>query len=181
MSRFIALLRGVNVGKSNRVSMADFKEMLQRLGFTQVTTLLNSGNAVFTGSGHSAAKHAVAIANALAESQGVNVLVVVKSADELSAAVSANPILVPETDHSRFLVAFASEPAALKGLEALQSLAQGSERLVIGQHAAYLHCAAGVLESKVAAALLGNAGRSLTTRNWATTLKLRSLSCVSAA
>jgi hypothetical protein len=42
----------------------------------------------------------------------------------------------------------------------------------VTEHAAYLHCAAGLLESKAAAQLLGKGGRDLTTRNWATVLKL---------
>jgi uncharacterized protein (DUF1697 family) len=47
------------------------------------------------------------------------------------------------------------------------------ERFHIGSHAAYLHCASGILESKVGSALLGKVGREVTTRNWATVLKLK--------
>jgi uncharacterized protein (DUF1697 family) len=47
MPRFVVLLRGVNVGKGNRVAMVEFKESLEGLGYTDVKTLLNSGNAVF--------------------------------------------------------------------------------------------------------------------------------------
>jgi uncharacterized protein (DUF1697 family) len=175
MPRFVVLLRGVNVGKAKRVPMADFKLMLQALGYSDVLTLLNSGNAVFTSSGRSAAKHAQNIAAALASSMGVSTPVVVKSAAELSAAVAANPMPVPAEDHSRFLVAFASDAASLQGLKQLQALVQKPERLFVGDHAAYLHCAAGILDSPVAAALLGRVGKSVTTRNWATTLKLHLL------
>ena len=49
------------------------------------------------------------------------------------------------------------------------------ERLHIGGHAAYLHCAGGILESKAGSALLGKLGREVTTRNWATVLKLKAL------
>ena len=47
MTTFIALLRGVNVGKAKRVPMAEFRTLLAGLGYTGVATLLNSGNAVF--------------------------------------------------------------------------------------------------------------------------------------
>ncbi len=181
MPRFVVLLRGVNVGKGNRVPMADFKAMLQGLGYEDVVTLLNSGNAVFTSSGRFPTKHTQKIATALAESIGVNAAVVVKSSAGFASAVAANPIPVPEQDHSKFLVAFANDPATLKGLETLQALVQPSERLVIGQEAAYLYCAAGILESKVCAAMFGKVGKSVTTRNWATTLKLLSLSGAGAA
>jgi uncharacterized protein (DUF1697 family) len=175
MPRFAVLLRGVNVGKANRLPMADFKQLLQGLGFADVATLLNSGNAVFTSPGGSAANHATQIAGALAETLGLKVSVVVKSSDELAAAVAGNPIAVPATDHSKFLIAFANDPAALQALDALQPLIRPPERLVVGPEAAYLYCASGLLDSKAGAALLGKVGRAVTTRNWATTLKLLAL------
>ena len=175
MPRFVVLLRGVNVGKANRVPMSEFSSLLRNLGYTEVTTLLNSGNAVFTSSGRSAAKHAQKIARALHDSLGVHVATMVKSRAELATTVTDNPIPVPESDHSKFLVAFVGDNSALAALETLQPLVQPPERLAIGTHAVYLYCAAGILESKVGAALLGKLGKSVTTRNWATTLKLLSL------
>ena len=44
----IALIRGINVGTAKRVAMADLRKMLAGLGYSDVRTLLNSGNAVFT-------------------------------------------------------------------------------------------------------------------------------------
>ena len=181
MPRFVVLLRGVNVGKGNRVPMSEFKSVLLRLGYTDVVTLLNSGNAVFSSSGRSATKHSQRIAAALAKSMEVNAATVVKSNTEFTAAVAANPITVPVGEHAKFLVAFANEGAALSGLQAIQALVQPPERFVIGQHAAYLYSAAGILESKAGAALLGKIGKSVTTRNWATTLKLLSLCGAGAA
>lgn len=176
MPRFVVLLRGVNVGKGNRVPMADFKGLLEGLGYADVTTLLNSGNAVFTSAGRSAPKHAASIAEALARQLGVTCSTIVKSGAELAAIVAANPLDVPPADHSRFLVAFAQEARTLQPLEALAPLAQPPERFVVGAQAAYLHCASGILESQLGAAMLGKVGRSVTTRNWATVLKLAALS-----
>jgi uncharacterized protein (DUF1697 family) len=45
MPRFVALLRGVNVGKAKRVPMAQLRAWLAELGYSGVATLLNSGNA----------------------------------------------------------------------------------------------------------------------------------------
>jgi uncharacterized protein (DUF1697 family) len=45
---FVALLRGVNVGGKNMISMKSLKESFERLGFTQVSTYINSGNIIFT-------------------------------------------------------------------------------------------------------------------------------------
>ena len=48
MARLIALLRGINVGGNKKVPMARLRALLEGLGYTEVATLLQSGNAVFT-------------------------------------------------------------------------------------------------------------------------------------
>jgi hypothetical protein len=83
MPRFTVLLRGVNVGKGKRVPMAGFKRLLEELGYTDVRTLLNSGNAVFASAGRSGAKHALAIAAEVERRFGVLTPVIVKSAAEV--------------------------------------------------------------------------------------------------
>ena len=172
MPRFVALLRGVNVGKGKRVPMAEFKAMLEGLGYTDVSTLLNSGNAVFTSAARSQRKHEASIAAALEETMAVTTPVIVKSAADWSAVLSASPIKPPEADHSRYLVAFAAAEEALLELKPLQELAQAPERFIVTEVAAFLHCPAGVLQSRLGEALLGKAGKRVTTRNCATVLKL---------
>jgi uncharacterized protein (DUF1697 family) len=175
MPKLLVLLRGVNVGKGNRVPMAEFKQALEGLGYTGVRTLLNSGNAVFTSAGGSVRKHEQDIAAAVQAKFGVSAPVVVKSAGEFAAIVHGNPMPPQQADHSRFLVAFASSGSALQALHPLSVLAQPQERLVITPQAAYLHCPGGLLESKIGSALLGKPGQAVTSRNWATVLKLAAL------
>lgn len=175
MAAFVALLRGVNVGKGNRVPMAALRALLVDLGFDDVATLLNSGNAVFTGPTASAARHAAAIAAGLAARLGVNVPVIVKSATELEAIVAGSPLAGLPEDPSRMLVVFTQDPKALDGLAPVASMVTPPEMFVVAPHAAYLHCPNGILQSKAGEALLGKAGRLATTRNWATTLKLVAL------
>ena len=79
------------------------------------------------------------------------------------------------TDFARLLVVFPSDAAALTGLAAIRPLAKAPERFEIGRHAAYLWCPKGSLESEAGKALLGRAGRAVTTRNWATVMKLIAL------
>ncbi|MGE4049447.1 MAG: DUF1697 domain-containing protein [Piscinibacter sp.] len=178
----MVLLRGVNVGKGNKVPMAEFRAVLEEFGHTEVQTLLNSGNAVFSSASRSPAKLATDIASSVQSRFGVVTPVIVKSAAELAAIVANNPIVPPESENSRFLVAFAMDRAKLQELSSLQSLLQPpGERLAVTEQAAYLHCAGGLLESKAGEAILGRGGRSITTRNWGTTLKLASLLTGSAA
>ena len=175
MPRYVALLRGVNVGKGNRVPMAEFKILLEGLGCTDVKTLLNSGNAVFSSAARSAERLASAIAAQVEIKFGVTTPVVVKSAAELAAIISTAPMSPPDEEHSRFLVAFGRDENAVQALAPLVPLAQAPERLVITKQAAYLHCPEGLLQSKVGEAMLGKAGRGVTTRNWATVLKIEAL------
>jgi len=177
MPTFVALLRGVNVGKAKRVPMAELRTLLSRLGYTRVATLLNSGNAVFHAPRGTPAKHSADIAAAIFTHFKVAVPVIVKSASELAAIVSESPITPAADEHPRFLVAFAQDPKALSRLAAIESLVVPPERFAIGKKAAYLLCATGILESKAGEALLGKAGKLATTtsRNWATVLKLQAL------
>jgi uncharacterized protein (DUF1697 family) len=181
MPQFVVLLRGVNVGKGNRVSMAAFHSLLESLGCTGVRTLLNSGNAVFEHPGRSAARHASSIHEALLDSLGLDVAVVVHSAQQFHAAIEANTLAALADDPSRLLVVFAQDPTAIRDLAVLAPLVLPPERFEIGSQAAYLLCSNGILESKAAAALLGKVGRACTTRNWSTVLKLGSLLAEEAA
>jgi uncharacterized protein (DUF1697 family) len=175
MPRFVVLLRGVNVGKGNRVPMAEFRQILDALGYSRVQTLLNSGNAVCSSAGRSSLKHSITITRAMQNSLGVSVPVVVKSSEDFEAAVAGNPFVPAEDEHSRFLVAFGQDALALQGLAVIAPLVLTAEHFSIGRHAAYLHCPNGISRSRAAEALLGRAGRSITTRNWATVLKLQQL------
>jgi len=175
MSHFVLLLRGINVGKAKRVPMADLRELLAGLGHAGIATSLNSGNAVFQSTGGSASRHAAQIAAALADRFGFEVPVVVKSGKEFGQVMAGNPLPKDSLDPARVLVAFTQDHRSLAGLAALEALAVAPERFVVGPHAAYLLCAGGVLESPVGKALLGKAGAAVTTRNWATVLKLQGL------
>lgn len=152
--------------------MADLRATLLDLGYADVATLLNSGNAVFRAREAAAVRHAARVSGAVAERFGFEVPVVVKSARELAAIVEGNPIAVATQDHARLLVVFAQDAATFSGLE---SRVEPPERLAIGAGAAYLFCAEGILASRAAKALPGLAGPQVTTRNWSTVLKLRAM------
>jgi uncharacterized protein (DUF1697 family) len=172
---FVALLRGINVGKAKRVPMARLRALLGQMGYTQIATLLNSGNVIFQAQSGAAANHAKDIAQAIFQELKLEVPVIVKSTRELSAIISENPLKTEVSDHSKLLVGFVQDSKALPGLAAIKSLVVAPERFAVGKRAAYLWCAAGILESKAAAALLGKAGRSATSRNLATVLKIEAL------
>src|SRR5215813_11048747 len=92
MSRYVALFRGINVGNAKRIAMADLRKVLGSLGYGDVRTLLNSGNAVFEGSSETDAKHAQRIREAVRRKLKVDALVVVKSAKDIAATIADNKL-----------------------------------------------------------------------------------------
>ncbi len=175
MPAFVALLRGVNVGKAKRVPMAEFRALLSGLGYTGVATLRNSGNAVFRSPRGTPAELSANIAAAIA-ALVCEVPVIVKSASELAAITSENPIEAGPEEHSRLLVAFVQDAKTLSSLATIEALIVPPEKFAVGKSAAYLLCANGIVESKAGQALLGKTGSLATTRNWSTVLKLQALS-----
>lgn len=175
MSRFVALLRGVNVGGAKRVPMADLRVLLEGLGYTEVRTLLNSGNAIFDSTIRTSSTHETRIAAAIAEAMQVEVPVIVKSAKEFAAIEAANTLEAIATDPSRLLVAFTRDAMALQSLAPLLAILKSPEQIYFGEHAAYVWFANGILGSKAGDALLGKMGKAVTTRNWATVLKISAM------
>jgi uncharacterized protein (DUF1697 family) len=173
--RYVALFKGINVGKAKRIAMEDLRTLFGKLGFTDVQTLLNSGNAVFTAASESTVKLGERIRQAVREKTGVDALVIVKSAKDMAAIVAGNELGKVATDPSRLLVAVTIENKALKSVETLAGEAWGDEKIHIGKHAAYLWCANGILESEALEALLKGLKGTGTTRNWTTLSKIHAL------
>jgi len=172
MTRYVALFRGINVGKAKRIAMADLRALLGKLGYAEVATLLNSGNAIFTAT---AGDHAQRIRTAVAERLGVDAHVVVKTSRQIADIVSGNPLEKIATDHSRLLVAMCDDGKALTALRAPAARDWGDEKIHLGKQAVYLWCANGILESAAAECLLKELKGKGTTRNWATLLKIHAL------
>lgn len=170
----IALLRGINVGKAKRIAMAELKTMLEDLGFANVRTLLNSGNVVFETARGASTTDAKRIAAALVERTGVAANVLVLDAATLAAAIADNPFTDRCDDPSRLLVGFRIG-GDLAPFEALRR-DFADESFAIGEHACYLWCPDGILASRIGDALAGPKFRDrVTTRNWATALKLQAM------
>jgi uncharacterized protein (DUF1697 family) len=175
MKRHIALLRGINVGKAKRVPMADLRTLMADLGYANVRTLLNSGNAVFDARSGTAAAHANKLRAAIREKLGVDCEVVVKTADDLAAAIAEHPLRRHAQDAARMLVVFVQEASALAELAPLQATDWSPEAFAAGRHAAWLWCAGGINESPLAKAVGKVLKTRGTARNWATVEKLQAM------
>lgn len=172
---YVALFRGINVGRANRVAMADLRAVFGRLGFTDVRTLLNSGNVVFFAPTAPPAELAARIRERLADELGLHTDVIVVSAAGIADVVAANPLPVSGADASRMLVAFLAEAADRARLRPLLQRDWAPEALALGEDAAYLWCPGGVAASRLVKALEREAAGAVTMRNWATVVRIREL------
>jgi uncharacterized protein (DUF1697 family) len=169
-TRYVALLRGINVGTARRVPMPRLREILTARGYADVRTLLNSGNVVLD-SPLGEDELARDLTTAIADEFGIDVPVVVRTGRELAAVMAADPLGHLVTDTSRSSVTFFPEPPAPELVDALPPAERGEYRL-IGREL-YLWLPEGMAASPMATwpwdRLLGVAG---TNRNWNTVGKL---------
>ncbi len=88
---FVALLRGVNVGGNNIISMRALKESFEKSGFTQVATYINSGNVIFTTKELDARKLEKKVEQILSKDFQLDSKVVVRSVSEMAKLVESLP------------------------------------------------------------------------------------------
>jgi len=174
MGRHLALLRGINVGRAKRIAMADLRAVVAGLGYTDVQTLLVSGNVVFGAPGKRA-DHGARIQQAIERELGVSSRVTVLTAAEVAAAVGTNPLEALATNPSRHLVAVPIRPADLKALEPLGRQRWSPEALALGRRVAYLWCPDSINDSPLLKAVGRALPNGITSRNWSTMLKLHAL------
>lgn len=175
MTRYIALLRGINVGGRAIVSMADLRALLADMGFKAPRTLLQSGNAVFDVAGRpSAASLEKKLEIQAKERFGHPIDFMLRSADEWRELIRRNPFpREAAEDPAHTLVMVLKTAPAAAALEALQAEYQGPESMHLDDRQLYLLYPEGIGRSRLTNVRLERAlGCSGTARNWNTVLKL---------
>lgn len=170
---YAALLRGINLGARNKVSMAELKELFEALGAEGIETYLRSGNVVFT-SAMGAQKLRGAIEQSISRELGLDVTVLLRTHSQLDKLVAGNPFARrdPATLHVTFL-AGAPDRARVKALG--KGGFEPDELSVAGEHV-YLHCPNGYGRSKLSNAFFERElDVAATTRNWKTVTALAGL------
>jgi uncharacterized protein (DUF1697 family) len=168
VTRYVALLRAVNVGGRNKVPMATLREIADDLGYTRTATYVQSGNLVLGADGVDAAEVETAVASRLKRALGLTIDVVVRSRAELAAVVAANPFEGIADDPARLMVSFLTGSPRAEAAD-LDRGEFAPERFELGDRCVYLWYPHGAGRSKMAAApwerRLGVRG---TARNWRT-------------
>jgi uncharacterized protein (DUF1697 family) len=173
--RHVVLLRGINLGSRNRVSMPKLRELLEDAGFEDVRTYLQSGNVVLS-SPKKAEDVARTCKRSIAKKLALEIDVVVRSGADLAKVVRRDPLGQVATDPKRYQVTFlaARPPGSLAAT--LEAAAAESERVVVSGREIYAWHPAGVARSKLWALLAGKQiGVTGTSRNWTTVTKLLEL------
>lgn len=173
MTRWVALVRGVNVGGRRSLAMSRLTELCIDAGASDVRTYIQSGNVVLTHAARQAGPLEDELENRLAAEVGAPVDVVARTAAELDAVVEANPYVgaVPSSLHVAFLK---SEPAA-GALDRVDASAYAPERYALRGRELYLHLPDGMGRAKLPPVLLRSVGVAATARNWNTVLRLRAM------
>lgn len=177
MAAHIGLLRAINLGAHNRVSMADLRELLARLGLKDSQTLLQSGNVVFDGGTRSNDQLETILQDGTRKHLGVDTAYFVRTAKEWQAIIKANPFPKEarlDPGHTILMcLKTAPGPAAVK---ALQDAIKDREVVRAKGPQAYFLYPDGMGRSRLTTTLIEKKlATPGTARNWNTVLKLGAL------
>lgn len=173
MARYAAFLRGINVGPHKQVSMPELRAVLEERGYTDVATLLRSGNVLLTSGRRGADKVAADIEQAIDDGFGMDVRVIVRALAELRAVVDDNPLPDATKEPAKYLVYFLSAEPAKARIDAIDHSAFAPEEVRFGDRVMYAWLPNGVADAKLGRYVSDKTlGVTTTARNWSTLLKM---------
>jgi uncharacterized protein (DUF1697 family) len=166
--KWVALLRGVNLGARNKVPMAQLRTLLEDAGYGEVRTYIASGNVLLDGPAGKK-KLASELERLVLNSFGVTTAVILRKPRELAAAVEAHPFDDTSETHVAFLAARPAKAAAAR----LEDVDPGA---VLAGTELYLRLPRGVHGSRLSNARIESLlGVAATLRNWRTVVALAEL------
>ena len=171
MTRYVVLLRGINVGGHNKLPMKDLRGILEGLGFTDVQTYIQSGNVVLSAE---SPPDGSAISAVIEKQFGFSPRVLVISGHQFEAVADANPYKDEDLDGKSLHISFLAGPANADtdGLVARKS---PTERYTLTDDAFYFCAPDGIGRSKLAGDTEKLLGVEATGRNLNTVRKLLEL------
>lgn len=176
-SRYLALLRGINVGGKNIIKMADLKASFEEMGFSNVLTYIQSGNVLLRSDENDKIALTTRIEQGLSRRFDFDAKIVMVSQKELSAIVRDAPMGFGDDDEKfRYDVIFLKEPLTPK--EAMKSVAvrEGVDTAHAGKQALYFSRLISRASQSHLTKIIGTpVYQNMTIRNWNTTTKLLAL------
>lgn len=175
VKKYAALLRGINVGGKKKVPMAELRSVLEGLGYGEVRTYLQSGNAVFSSASQDPAALARELEAAIEARFGFPVKVLVVDGAYLRAVAEACPFPAAELEGRQLHATFFSQQPGPERFAAVDPAVYLPEDYRLGDRVLYLYAPGGLGSSELGAALHKPAvlkGIDATTRNWNTVAML---------
>lgn len=180
MTVHIVLFRGINVGGTGIVRMADLRALLGELGFEDVATYVQSGNVVLCSQLEPAAV-ASSIAEAMEPVFGIAPQIMVRDADAWQTLVGGNPMPEAAAEPKQLHALVLGKAPSADAVERLERADRGTERFAFGDGVLYLHTPDGIGRSKFAATIERTLAVPTTARNWRTVLALQAMADDAAA
>lgn len=176
MTKYVALLRGINVGGKASVPMKELCVVCRRLGWENVTTYLRTGNVVFDTS-LKAAQLEEALEYGITKEFGLSVPVIIKSGNNFSVYLSNVPFsLELQNDPSHVIMYFSKSTPAISEVDALLSKASAGESVIQKGDTIWIYYPKGIARSKITPAVIDRSiGSPATGRNWNTLIKIQAL------
>lgn len=170
--RYIALLRGVNVGGNTMIKMSELKRSFESLGFENVTSYVNSGNLALDARKGAEASLVKKLESVIEKDFGKQIPVMVREQGEISRIIAANPFAGEFESHKEMHVLFLREEMPAEKTKQLMDAAVDERFSVIGREI-YCHLPMGVLDSLLGKSFIEKKLKvSVTGRNWRTVEKL---------
>jgi uncharacterized protein (DUF1697 family) len=174
--RYVALLRGVNVGGKNLVPMATLAKLAAACGGEDVATFVQSGNVVFSASSAIARGFEKALAKGIADELGLTIAVVVRSHAEIDDIVKNGPFVGETLDPTRLHVLFLAEAPASEDVATLDPGRSPGDSFVVRGREVFLRLPNGAARTKLTTAYFDARLRTTSTgRNLRTVTKLAEL------
>ncbi|MFF9508557.1 DUF1697 domain-containing protein [Streptomyces sp. NPDC014724] len=175
MTKYAALLRGINVSGHKKVPMAELRTLLTELGHGDVRTHLQSGNAVFSSASDDEDALAAELEQAIEKRFGFPVPCLVRDGRYLAAVAAACPFPADELEGRQLHITYYGQPVDADRFAGIDAAAFHPEEFRLGDRALFLYTPDGLGRSKLAEALsrlARNKGVIATSRNWNTVVKL---------
>ncbi|HYF10763.1 MAG TPA: DUF1697 domain-containing protein [Actinomycetota bacterium] len=175
--RYVALLRGINVGGKNLIRMSDLKASFEANGFDDVSTYIQSGNVLFTAPRGSSRALTARIETLLTATFGTAATVVVRSHAQLRSVVEHAPRgFGGRPREYRHDVVFLKEPVTAEAAVATIRTKPGVDEVWVGRGVLYFsRLEARATQSRLNSIVASPIYPSITIRNWNTTTKLLAL------
>lgn len=176
--KYVALLRGINVGGKNKIKMEILREVFSgALGFENVKTYINSGNVIFETIKSDDKNLAAKIEQVIESEFSLNIKVMVRSISEIEDVIRNNPFDGQFEDEKKLHVLFLEEKMPAEKEKML--LANNNENEMFAVRGREIYCLlrnVGVLDSLFGKDYIGKKLKlTATARNWRTVNKIAEL------